>query len=102
MRAAILALADGTTFVGRAFGATVDIGRWNDDSFAVKLFASKEETVRMFRDLNRRISGAYVCMEDGARHTLNVKVHVGLTDYQRSEDGDEFLAKADQLSVSLL
>jgi GGDEF domain-containing protein len=83
------------------FGPEVDIGRWRDEIFTVKLLCAKQDALKCSRDPARHVSGAYVCMEEGSRHTLQLKVNVGIADLQSCEEGDKFLARVDSLCESL-
>jgi GGDEF domain-containing protein len=82
-------------------GDVADIGRWREDAFVVKLICSRQDALRVSHELSLNLDGRYICMLDGNRHTLHLRIGIGVADYRVSEDGDKFLAKADLLLQSL-
>ncbi len=83
------------------FGEGVDIGRWSDETFVVKLLCVKLDALKHSKELGQRTTGPYVCMEEGHRHTFSLRVNIGVTDFHQSEDGDRFLARVEQLCESI-
>ena len=84
------------------FGEKVDIGRWSDDTFMVTLLSTKQDALKRTRDLSNRLSSPYICVEEGHRYTLHLKINIGIADLHASEDSDRFLAKADSFHQSMV
>jgi GGDEF domain-containing protein len=82
-------------------GDVADIGRWREDAFVIKLICSRQDALRVSHELSLKLDGPYVCMLDGHRHTLHLRIGIGVADFRASEDGEKFLAKADLLLQSL-
>ena len=82
-------------------GDVADIGRWRDDALAVKLICSRQDALRVSHRLSLKLDGPYVCMLDGQRCTLHLRIGIGVADYQPSDDGEKFLGKADLLFQSI-
>lgn len=82
-------------------GDVADIGRWREDAFATKLICSRQDALRVSHEMSLNLDGPYICMLDGSRHTLHLRIGIGVADFRVSEDGDKFLAKADLLLQSL-
>jgi len=92
-------------FCGRIreeFGNAADIGRWNDNAFVVILASNKQDALKRTRDWGKRMAGAYVCVEDGHRHTLHLRATIGIVDFDASEDSSRFLAKAEGLCQTMV
>jgi GGDEF domain-containing protein len=83
-------------------GDAADIGRWREDAFVAKLICSRQDALRVSHELSLKLDGPYICMLNGNRHTLHLRIGIGVADYPVSEDGDKFLAKADLLLQSLV
>lgn len=82
-------------------GDKADVGRWTDDVFAIVLTCGKEDAMRMSRDFAVKLSGTYVCMQEGAPTRLSVQTAIGIADCVASEDPDQFLSRVDSLTRSL-
>jgi GGDEF domain-containing protein len=87
--------------IREGLGENVDLGRWSEDTFMVKLLCAKQDALKLSKELGHRVAGAYVCMEEGRRYTLNLTINIGTIDFHASDDGDQFLAKAELLCGSL-
>ena len=83
------------------FGEQAGIGRWSDDTFMVTLLSTKQDALKRIRDLSHRVAAPYICVEEGQRHTLRLKIDIGIADLHAIENSDRFLAKADSLQQSM-
>lgn len=82
-------------------GDQVDIVRWNDGAFVVKLAGSREVALNTSRKLALKLSGAYSCMQDGQQYHLYLQIRFGIADAKAFHDGDTLIAKIDSLATPL-
>ncbi len=83
------------------FGEKAEIGRWSDEAFMVTLLSTKQDSLKRTKDLAQRLAAPYICLEEGRRYTLHLKIHVGIADVHASDDSDRFLARAESLRESM-
>ncbi|MEP6539668.1 MAG: diguanylate cyclase [Bryobacteraceae bacterium] len=96
------ALAGFCNRIREEFGKDVDLGRWSDDAFMFILKSTKHDALKRTRDLGKRAASPFVCLEEGRKHTIQLKTKTGLAEFEPAYDSRLFLTKAEGLCQALI